>query len=171
MIIGMYLKASPVKLDTAVNGQEAMEKFKTGKYDLVLMDMQMPVMDGREAAAKIRAWEKERGVPAVPIMAFTASALKEEIDKALAAGCDYLQKPVNKELLRVRLRVAQRILKLDMDVDALSKLIPVCSHCRRVRRDDQAYVSLEAYISKNSDFQFSHGICPECLKKHYPQFS
>ena len=97
LIISMFLKSSRVALDTAVNGREALEKFTAGKYDLVLMDMQMPVMDGREAAAKIRAWEKENGRDPTHIIAFTASALKEEIDKALAAGCDsFLTKPVKK---------------------------------------------------------------------------
>ena len=97
LIISMFLKSSRVVLDTAVNGREAVEKFTAGKYDLVLMDMQMPAMDGREAAAKIRAWEKEKGREPTHIIAFTASALKEEIDKAMAVGCDsFLTKPVKK---------------------------------------------------------------------------
>jgi DNA-binding response OmpR family regulator len=87
-----------------------------------------------------------------------------------AGADDYMEKPVNRDLLKVRLRVAERMLRLGTEVKALKDLIPVCSHCRRVRRDDQAYESLELYISKNSSVRFSHGICPECLVKHYPHY-
>jgi PAS domain S-box-containing protein len=99
-IIKAFLKAAPITVETAVNGQEAAEKFMAGKYDLVLMDMQMPVMDGYEATKKIRAWEEKNGAPGTRIIAFTASVLKEDIDKALAAGCTFfLTKPIKKAAL------------------------------------------------------------------------
>ncbi|MBI5743230.1 MAG: response regulator, partial [Elusimicrobia bacterium] len=99
-LVTAFLKASPLAIETAVNGAEAVEKFMAGTYDLVLMDMQMPVMDGLEAVKKIRDWEKENGRARTHIIAFTASALKEDIDKALAGGCDsYLTKPAKKAAL------------------------------------------------------------------------
>ena len=99
-LVKAFLKASPLAIETAVNGAEAVEKFTAGAFDLVLLDMQMPVMDGLEAARKIRDWEKENGRARTHIIAFTASAMKEDIDRALAAGCDsYLTKPAKKAAL------------------------------------------------------------------------
>ena len=70
------------------------------RHDLVLMDMQMPVLDGYEATKKIRAWEEKNGFPKTHIIAFSASVLKEDIDKALAAGCSsFLTKPIKKAAL------------------------------------------------------------------------
>ncbi|MCE5281439.1 MAG: PAS domain S-box protein, partial [Deltaproteobacteria bacterium] len=102
ILIQAYLKKTPYQLDLAMNGQEALEKVKSRSYDLVLMDMQMPVMDGYTATREIRKWEKERGggLRRLPIVALTASALKEDIDRSLGAGCDvHLPKPISKVTL------------------------------------------------------------------------
>jgi CheY-like chemotaxis protein len=82
----------------AENGEEAFENFMVEKYDLVLMDMQMPVMDGYEATRIIRRWEKDKNQKETPIIAFTAHALKEEVQVCLDAGCTgHLAKPVKKK--------------------------------------------------------------------------
>ena len=95
-----YLKKTNYKIDIAENGQEALEKFDTGKYDLILMDMQMPIMDGNAATIAIRQLEKERGQKRTPIVALTADALRKGQEDSLAAGCDaYLTKPISKSVL------------------------------------------------------------------------
>ena len=97
MLIRAYLKKSPHSLDMAENGQEGLEKFKSTRFDIVLMDMRMPVMDGYTATREIRRWEQEQGQTATPIIALTAHALKADRQKCLDAGCsDYLSKPVKK---------------------------------------------------------------------------
>src|SRR5450432_4699236 len=74
--------------------------FAAGHYDLVLMDRQMPVMDGLTATRKIRAWEQANGRPPTPIIALTASALKGDREMCLAAGCTaFLTKPIKQEVL------------------------------------------------------------------------
>lgn len=55
------------------------------------------------------------------------------------------------------------------EVKTLHSVLPVCSNCKEVRDDEGAWSKLEAYIEANSDTQFTHGICPDCLKKHYPE--
>ncbi|MCX5721290.1 MAG: response regulator [Nitrospirae bacterium] len=100
VLIRSYLQRSPYRLDIADHGALALERFKKGAYDLILMDMQMPVMDGYEATRAIRAWEQEQDLPPTQIIALTALALKEEGVKILAAGCDaHMTKPIKKHIL------------------------------------------------------------------------
>ncbi|PKB56829.1 MAG: hypothetical protein BZY73_06180 [SAR202 cluster bacterium Casp-Chloro-G3] len=100
MLILSYLKKLPYQLDVAENGKIGVEKFTVGKYDLVLMDMQMPVMDGYTATKSIRDWERGQGVTATPVIALTANALKEDEQKSLDAGCTaHLTKPIKKSPL------------------------------------------------------------------------
>ncbi|WP_304218475.1 PAS domain S-box protein [Phenylobacterium aquaticum] len=95
-----YLEDTPYRVDVAENGAIACQMFKTGQYDLVLMDRQMPAMDGLTATRTIRAWEKSQDRPAIPIIALTASALKGDRETCLAAGCTaYLTKPIKQEVL------------------------------------------------------------------------
>jgi len=96
-LINLYFSKTTCHLDFAVDGKEALEKFKASQYDLILMDIQMPVMDGHEATRLIRAFEKEHGQPQVPIIAVTANAFTEDQRRCLDAGCtDYLAKPISK---------------------------------------------------------------------------
>mgnify|MGYP003694591447 CR=1 FL=1 len=71
-----YLQDTPYRVEIAENGAIACEKFIAGHYDLVLMDRQMPIMDGLTATRTIRAWEQANDRPPTPIIALTASALK-----------------------------------------------------------------------------------------------
>ncbi|MDD4599969.1 MAG: response regulator [Negativicutes bacterium] len=101
MLIQAFLKKLPYIVQTAGNGQEAVNKFRTGDYDLILMDMQMPVMDGYTAVKQIRRLEKEEDRKHIPIIALTAYALSSDVAKCLDAGCDsHIAKPVKKETLR-----------------------------------------------------------------------
>ena len=95
-----YLADTPYQVDVAETGLIACEMFKTGDYDLVLMDRQMPVMDGLTATQNLRAWEKENGRKPTAIIALTASALKGDRETCLAAGCTaYLTKPIKQDVL------------------------------------------------------------------------
>jgi signal transduction histidine kinase/post-segregation antitoxin (ccd killing protein)/HPt (histidine-containing phosphotransfer) domain-containing protein len=95
-----YLEDTPYRVDVAENGAIAREKFITGHYDLVLMDRQMPIMDGLTATRAIRAWEQANDRLPTPIIALTASALKRDREMCLAAGCTaFLTKPIKQEVL------------------------------------------------------------------------
>ncbi len=100
LLIKAYLKKTPHSLDEAENGSVAVDMYKQGSYDLVFMDVQMPVMDGHEATRLIRSWEKEQKMSPAKIVSLTAHAIKEEIDKCIDAGCDtHLSKPIKKSTL------------------------------------------------------------------------
>jgi len=95
-----YLRDTGCVIDEVTNGAEVVEKFKEGAYDMVLMDAEMPVMDGYSATRAVRALEKERAAPPTPILALTAHALKEARDRSIEAGCtDHLTKPITKTAL------------------------------------------------------------------------
>ncbi|WP_447980281.1 response regulator [Candidatus Nitrospira bockiana] len=99
-LVTAYLKGTPYRLIIAENGAHAVEKACSGQCDLVLMDLQMPVMDGYTAIRKIRHWEAQAGRRPMPILALTAHAMPADADKSLAAGATaHLTKPVRKGVL------------------------------------------------------------------------
>ena len=99
-LIRLYLRNTPFSLKTAENGQEAVKLFCAKPYDLILMDIEMPIMDGYEATQKIRQWEQGQKRTPVPIIALTAHAFIRFKKKCLDAGCsDFLTKPVKKSKL------------------------------------------------------------------------
>ena len=99
-LIKTYFDKLPFTIDVAENGRIALEKFKAGAYDMVLMDIEMPEMDGIESTQKIRAWEKEQNLPQTPVIALTAHALGEHERRSVRAGCDdHLTKPIKKGVL------------------------------------------------------------------------
>ncbi len=100
LITMAYLEDTPYQVDIAETGAIAFRMFAANQYDLILMDRQMPVMDGLTATRNIRAWERANNRPSIPILALTASALKGDREKCLAAGCTaFLTKPIKQEVL------------------------------------------------------------------------
>ena len=99
-IILAYLEDTPYRIEVTGTGAAACKMFADGNFDLVLMDRQMPVMDGLTATRTIRAWEQANGKSPTPIIALTASALKGDREMCLAAGCTaFLTKPIKQDVL------------------------------------------------------------------------
>jgi CheY-like chemotaxis protein len=95
----LTLKPQVSCIDTASNGKEALDMFGTNSYDLILMDIQMPVMSGLVAAEKIRALESTTNSH-IPIIAITANAMIGDMEKCLSAGIDdYISKPFQPSVL------------------------------------------------------------------------
>ncbi len=108
LLIKQILKSAGASIETACDGREGVERAMTGDYDLVLMDMQMPVLNGFEATAQLRALGYKK-----PIVALTAHAMNEERMHSLEAGCDdHLSKPIQIQLL---LETIQRLRKRRRD--------------------------------------------------------
>ncbi len=70
--------------------------------------------------------------------------------------------------LSQRKRLSQSCKNALSDIKQLTGLLPICSHCKKIRNDKGYWQQIEQYIYEHSDAQFSHGICQECAKKHYP---
>jgi len=133
-LIKHVLAEHGMDVDLANNGLEAFEKRRNGVYDLIFMDIQMPVMDGLEATSEIIDYEKDENIDHIPIVALTANALKGDREAFLSQGMDeYVSKPIETtELLYVLNKFlshkAQKIDKKDFDqqrVQARTKLTGV----------------------------------------------
>ena len=96
-LISTYLQKLGVEIETAEDGLELLGKYviNPDKYDIIFMDIKMPVMDGIETAVEILEFEKERGIPHTPIIAVTTQLFKDKVIGSIID--DYILKPVNKE--------------------------------------------------------------------------
>jgi CheY-like chemotaxis protein len=104
-VVELYLRALPHALTFVGDGQSAVERFGAETYDLVLMDVQMPVLDGLSATRTIRAMEEQRGICPTPIIAVTADAGPEDVARCRAAGCtEHLAKPISRSRLLTTIR-------------------------------------------------------------------
>ncbi|WP_288107813.1 response regulator [Limnobacter sp.] len=116
------------KVDVAFDGRQAVQKFKSGQYDLLFMDCQMPNMDGLAATREIRNHELRHGKRPTPIVAMTANALPTDRDKCLEAGMsDYVSKPVRRQdvinILSMHLRPAEHVPVHQPNLEALENLV------------------------------------------------
>jgi PAS domain S-box-containing protein len=137
-----YLADTPYRIDIAENGVVACEMFRAGRYDLVLMDRQMPAMDGLTATRTLRAWEKANSRPPTPIIALTASALKGDRETCLAAGCTaYLTKPIKQDVLRQAIR----------DYSQVEPIVPVNAEARAMRSAERLAAQVPAYLANCRD--------------------
>ena len=99
-------------VDTAENGLVALKKLKSARYDLVLMDVQMPIMDGLETTRRIRNPKSEVLKHDIPIIAMTAHALQGDRTRCLLAGMnDYITKPIKREVV---FEIIEKLLHQDM---------------------------------------------------------
>jgi len=105
VLVRAFLKKTKHAVDEAADGRQAVDRFKEKKYDLVLMDVQMPVMDGYRATQEIRQVEESGGLERTPVIALSAHAVKEHVDRSMEAGCDeHITKPIRKAQLLEILR-------------------------------------------------------------------
>ena len=100
LLIQAYMKGNPHTLTFVEDGKAALDESATGNFGLILMDIQMPVMDGLHATRSIRCRERELGLVPVPIVALTANASPQDVEMSFAAGCNgHVSKPISKRKL------------------------------------------------------------------------
>ena len=148
----------------ARNGTEAWETFDREPVRVIVSDWMMPGLDGLALCEKVRARGQTLYTYFILLTANQTSAQNYEL--ASAAGVDdFLTKPLDREAIRIRLRVAERILKYTAEIRQLQEMIPICSYCRKVRDEHDYWDKVESYIQKQTGSRFSHGACPECYEK------
>jgi len=159
----------------AVSGEQAIRLAAETSPDLVLMDIQLRGQwDGIQVAEKLRAQER------VGIIFLSAHSTDDMLTRAkLTEPLAYLLKPYQERELKIAIDVAlykrrtervreeliRQLEKALAEVKTLRGLIPICAWCRKLRSDDGFWLSVEQYLRARTDADFTHGICPDCLKK------
>ncbi|MCB0222379.1 MAG: response regulator [Anaerolineae bacterium] len=186
MIRGKLEETGYIIVGEAADGREAVDLTRTEQPDVVLMDIEMPYLNGIEAAAEI-----QQHCP-TPVVILTAYDTPELIIKASEAGIGaYLRKPPHAKELQIAITVAMArfgdLMELDRlnealrlrnkelqaaldQIKTLKGLLPICAQCKKIRDDEGYWHEVEVYIREHSDADFSHGICPSCLRILYPDF-
>ena len=166
-----------------INGAEAWQALRQpGAPALAILDWMMPEMDGLEVVCRVRALQTDR--PPHIIM-LTALGEKANIIAGLEAGAnDYLVKPFDPGELRARVEVGRRMVEMQDElaskveelrqaldqIKTLRGIVPICASCKKIRDDQGFWNQVEVYVHDHTEADFSHGICPECMKKLYPEF-
>jgi CheY-like chemotaxis protein len=178
-ILEVTLAKCDYDVEVTTTGWEAWKALRKGAGpELVVLDWMMPGMDGVEICRRVRGSARAKSTY---IILLTARTDRHDLITGLDAGADdYVVKPFDADELRARLRVGARVLDLqasladrvrDLEkalahVKQLRGLLPICAYCKKVRDDRDYWEQLETYVTKHSDAQFSHGICPECFARY-----
>ncbi len=173
----------------AESGSEALSILLLQDIALVLLDVQMPDMDGFEVAELMRSNPKTRSIPIIFITAISKE--NKYVFKGYKSGAvDYLFKPINPDILiskvnvfcnlyRQRLVIQQQNARIEKqnrelkkqlkEIKLLEGLLPICSHCGKVRDDDGSWSQLDDYVRLRSNIEFSNGLCADCAKVVFPE--
>ncbi|NUM35366.1 MAG: response regulator transcription factor [Candidatus Brocadiae bacterium] len=184
VMINSLLRRQGHTVVEAYNGLEAWEIMQQKDHPkLVILDWVMPEMDGIAVCQNIRSMKTDE--PPYVIM-LTAQDSKDDIVRGLAVGAnDYIGKPYEPKELQARVSVGVYTLELQSKlakkvreleealehIKILQGILPICSFCKRIRNDHNYWEQVEEYIIKHSSVTFSHGVCPDCLKKQYPDIA
>jgi PleD family two-component response regulator len=175
------LKKTGCRLLTAETGKDCMVSARANRPNLILLDMVLPDMSGMEICRELKA----DPVFSRTYILFFSGQRTDSIEQAKGlneGGDGYIVKPISNSELLARVNAFVRIIKAEQERDrlvaelkqALSKikqlsgLLPICSHCNKIRDENGFWNKLETYIEAHSEADFSHGICPDCAEKHFP---
>jgi YesN/AraC family two-component response regulator len=182
-----FLSRHMREVSVAVNGKEAIGQYQRKRHDIIVTDIRMPVMDGLELSRMIKEIDPES-----KIIITSAYSDTDYLLTAIERGIDaYVIKPIDvekllsainkcaevilyrKSLLRHQeeQRKTMEELKAALSkVKQLSGFLPICASCKKIRDDRGYWQQIEEYIRDHSEAEFSHGLCPDCAKKIYPQY-
>jgi CheY-like chemotaxis protein len=154
----------------AASGSEAWEKFDAEPVRVIVSDWMMPGLDGLQLCQKVRERPKTEYTYFILLTAIHTG--RDNLRQAMDAGVDdFLTKPLDREAIFMRLRVAERILEFTKQIRMLKLLIPICMYCKRVRDDTDYWDQVENYIHTHTGSNFSHGICPTCFDQQMSNLS
>jgi signal transduction histidine kinase/DNA-binding response OmpR family regulator len=177
-VIREYLKKLPYVIDYVEDGASALERLQTGRYDLALMDVHMPLMDGYAAVRAFREYERDQNHQALPVLALTADAFKDAVDRSLAAGFTmHLAKPIRKSTLLEAIArhaharpEAPSVAKLDVVVDdELLAIIP--KFLNNIRRNSPLIAAALARADFDTIRSLGHNMKGTGTSFGFPQIS
>jgi len=165
----------------AGDGTAALAAFESPEAPrLGILDWMMPGLHGPEVCRRIRARETDQ--PPYLIVLTTRGG-KKDVSEGLRAGAhDYLAKPFDARELGARVEVGCRMIALQdrlngklrelqdamAQIKTLRGIVPICANCKKIRDDQGFWNQVEAYVSAHSEAQFTHGLCPDCIRQLYP---
>jgi CheY-like chemotaxis protein len=165
----------------AAEGADAIQKAGELQPDIVLMDIMLKGdMDGIEAAAEIRT---RFGMPVIFLTANSDDSVLERAKMSEPFG--YLLKPFEQRNLKTNIEMAlykgrmereraqltQELRDALRQIQTLSGLLPICAWCKNVRDDDGYWRKVEQFVESHSRAKFSHSVCPDCTKVHFPDLA
>jgi CheY-like chemotaxis protein len=165
----MLRGAGYVSITSTMDPSEVCDLHRRNRYGLILLDLQMPGMDGFKVLEGLKEVEEDSYPPVLVITAQPRHKLR-----ALKAGAkDFISKPFDlaEVLARVHNMLEVRLLHVELqkaleNVKLLSGLLPICMWCKKIRDDQGYWNAIEQYISRHSEAEFAHGICPDCKRKY-----
>ena len=178
------VKTAGYEVLEASTGLECMESARNNSPDLILLDVVLPDVLGSELCRQIKADPFFDGTFVVLLSGSKTSS--DDQAEGLDVGADgYIARPISNRELKARVNAMVRILTAEREknrliaelkealskIKKLSGLLPICSHCKKIRDDKGYWNKIESYIHKHSDAEFSHGICPDCVEKHFPDYT
>jgi two-component system, response regulator PdtaR len=179
LIRRLLVQIGHVVIGKAKNGREAIDLAILLKPDILLMDIEMPEMDGLEAAKHI-----QEQCP-MPVVLLTGHSDPEMVRKAshIGVGAYLLKPPSAPELERTIIIAVERFadlmelrrLNIELqnaldNVKVLSGLLPICANCKKIRDDKGYWEAVETYFKRHTEIEFSHGLCPDCISTLYPEY-
>jgi len=173
---------------TAGTGNEGLALMLEHDFAVVVLDVQMPEMDGYEVAELMGYKDRTRHVPIIFVTAIEKEARR--VARGYEVGAvDYLFKPVDPTILNSKVEVfcelqrqrriaARRLEQIERqraelerqlaEIRTLRGLLPMCCSCKQIRDDEGHWQPVEAYVSRRTHAEFTHGLCPTCLEQLYP---
>jgi response regulator RpfG family c-di-GMP phosphodiesterase len=178
------VKSEGYQVINASSGAECRDLAQKHHPDLILLDVMLPDIEGPELCKEMKSDPLLKGIFIILISGMKTSSA-EQAD-GLDVGADgYIARPISNQELKARVKAMVRILIAERERDRLiqelqkallkirelSGLLPICSHCKKIRDGKGYWNQIEAYIQDHSEAAFSHSICKECAEKYYPDMN
>lgn len=163
-VLQLALEREGHEVVAAKNGEEAWALFDADPVRVIVSDWMMPGVDGLDLCKRVRERPKTDYTYFILLTAINTG--RENLRIAMNAGVDdFLSKPLDREVVTMRLRVADRILEYARQIRLLKDLLPMCMYCKRIRDDGDYWQQVESYLHSHMGSNFSHGVCPECFTR------
>ncbi|MBN1327224.1 MAG: response regulator [Candidatus Cloacimonetes bacterium] len=180
-IVKRILEDNNHQVFSLTNGNDAFDVMIKEGIELVLMDVMMPDIDGFTLCKMFKQNQELKDIPVI----FLTSRVDNEslVESFKIGGQDYITKPFRSGELIARIntqlelkksrdeqaRLIQELKSALNQVKQLSGLLPICSNCKKIRDDNGYWTQVEKYLKLHSTVDFSHSICPDCMKILYPK--
>lgn len=178
----ILLEKKAYQVTAVEDGQHALDQLTAIDAPCIaVLDWGLPDMSGVDICRAVR---KQNLPHYTYLIIVTARDGKDDVAEALAAGADdFIRKPYVLQELIARVRAGQRVIELERNlanriheleealgrVNQLKKLLPICMFCKKIRDDQDYWKEIESYLHEETGTDFTHGICPACMKLHYEE--